>query len=380
MDLILSRITLLEEQARLQAATIANLSLQNTTLASTVSLLSSTVARLSSREESHDAFHRQVEVKLFPDGFWIWEKSAKEAGEGVWVWSNDKHRKPSPTVKVGRTSSLASLPTELLETILSLATFTQHARLQVLRVCFRFLEILGPVIYRRVCIEGSESAMLFVLPRISNPSPSTARVSALLIPHHLLLRDHPDDVPPSSLPALTSERLPDPSLIVVANLKTESVVDSPEDFLLFWSPILRLLNPIAFTLVDARTRDQIPTSRWLKPVGVKMMPFLSKWNLLRSVTSVGPHSSLYVRLSEEEEDASVFQDSFERSSDGSVPELEMWWKTVNRDGTVEHELLDGMGLSRMLPEGEPPYFDELPGEPWMVTALLKRKEDPNDWE
>jgi len=122
MDAILSRLSHLEEQARLQAATIASLRSEN-------KALSSAVARLSAQSESKDTFTRQVEARLFPEGFWVREKANDGAAEGCWAWSWSKVSFTSPSLP-----SPPSLP-RLYVFLLSFVSYTAtHTRRSLLRL------------------------------------------------------------------------------------------------------------------------------------------------------------------------------------------------------------------------------------------------------
>ena len=108
------------------------------------------------------------------------------------------------------------------------------------------------------------------------------------------------------------------------------------------------------------------------------MAFLPKWNLLRSVTSLGAYTSLIVPEERKNgvDDASLFEDCFEKGPNGSRVELEMWLRTVKLGGMMENELLEGLGLSKISEDLNVRDLED--GE--LVSALLKRKGDPNEWE
>jgi len=80
MEVIAAQIAHLQQESARQAALIQA---QGTTILS----LSSTIARLSSGNRSKDILIRQVEDKLFPAGFWVWEKDEEGSETGHWVFS-----------------------------------------------------------------------------------------------------------------------------------------------------------------------------------------------------------------------------------------------------------------------------------------------------
>lgn len=102
MDLITSQIAQLQEQGRLQAASIAELTSTVSSLSSNNEVQASIIARLSSDNESKSRSIKQLEETVFPNGCWIWEKGEKLGGEegeegateGRWVCSWSKVRAP----------------------------------------------------------------------------------------------------------------------------------------------------------------------------------------------------------------------------------------------------------------------------------------------
>jgi len=149
-----------------------------------------------------------------------------------------------------------------------------------------------------------------------------------------------------------------------------------EEALIGWSSVLQLLNPRALTVLN--WLDQIPSTGGVRAENVKKMEFLPKWNLLRSVTSLGLYSSFVVPYERKngEDDASLFKDCFEKGPNGSRVELEMWLRTVKLGGVMENELLEGLGLSKISEDSSVRDLED--GE--LVSAFLKRKGDPNEWE
>lgn len=94
MEVIAAQIAHLQQESARQAALIQA---QGTTILS----LSSTIARLSSENRSKDIFIRRVEDKLFPAGFWVWEKDEEGSETGHWVFSKvrvDRSSHPSSSL------------------------------------------------------------------------------------------------------------------------------------------------------------------------------------------------------------------------------------------------------------------------------------------
>lgn len=93
MELLASQVAELQKTIASLASLpsiVARLSSQLEAQTSTIASLSSTVARLSSENESKDIVLRQLEAKVFPQGFWVYEKSEEGGRDGVWKWSGSQ--------------------------------------------------------------------------------------------------------------------------------------------------------------------------------------------------------------------------------------------------------------------------------------------------
>ena len=100
MDLILSRLTQLEEQVRclpqlvstIQAhtSTISSFSSANEAQASTIARLSSEIETLKKTVEDQELVIGDLSKAAISGGHWVWESGRKGGGEeeeGRWVWS-----------------------------------------------------------------------------------------------------------------------------------------------------------------------------------------------------------------------------------------------------------------------------------------------------
>jgi len=298
MDLILSRLTQLEEQARLQASSVAQLKAANEAQLDLNALLSSENTSLKTRVKLLEK--NFIEVSKAAGGTWLWEETekdgSKEGGEeGVWVWSGvsisflssllvssppqiSSYRSPPTSLhlyagKVPDLSSLRRFQTSRLPRLLSNRAPGHHRQR---------LPLVGPVgimsglvqvprthypatirdrsIRRRfsfvvlkfqgefpnfpfLALRSAHSSSLRFLLQIDD-GPRSKRVTDLLVPHRVFLDAYPDDM--TSFHKSDAAPLPLSSLI-----HTDSVDIGGDGFsssLVKWGGFLRYFNPRRLTL------------------------------------------------------------------------------------------------------------------------------------
>ncbi|KAL7417642.1 hypothetical protein BDY24DRAFT_98228 [Mrakia frigida] len=170
---------------------VGHLSSENEALKAQVALHSSSIALLSyeneelrKRDEEKEKTMKEM-TKAF-GGHWVWEAGRGEE-KGRWLWSGEKYRRATLQATESRPPpSLDSLPIELFNSIASLVGRPEH--LALCQVSFNFLEKASLLIYGGSIVLRSKGAASFVSSRNHTPLPPLNRISPLLLPSTLILR------------------------------------------------------------------------------------------------------------------------------------------------------------------------------------------------
>ncbi|KAL7417541.1 hypothetical protein BDY24DRAFT_437879 [Mrakia frigida] len=350
MDQILFQIEQLQEQARLQAASIAQLSstvaLQTTKLeahTSAIALLTSqnqaqlaTNARISSVIQDQDRVIGELSKAAIPAGHWIRDSSRREEGkeeERRWLWSLEKYKVlPPPNVASGPPTSLLSLPVELLSLILDLLETEDHLVLSL--VSFKLLELSSRCVYGEDVSLNPVQAYDFVESRVFQSSPKSERITSLLLPsNQVRLYGSPTDDSFQDLVELASA-LPSPPTPLPAHLLNLDIRDINE--LSPWMDLICFLDPAEFHLwIGGADGHTLPPTVSFVPLDF-VTSFTSYWTRFTTISFAGPGSILLV---EGTESTSAFEACLRRCSPTSrFLQVEMWTKTgVETSWSIDKE-------------------------------------------
>ncbi|KAL7417399.1 hypothetical protein BDY24DRAFT_437752 [Mrakia frigida] len=297
MDLVLARIGQLEELAVLQEV-------ENEAQRSSVSHLSSVVARLSSENQSlkrsgedQDRVIAELSRTAVPEGFWVWESEKEGREGGRWLWSREKYKSPPPVLPrpAGPRASLESLPIEILSLVFD--SFNCRELAAVMETSFQMLRLTTSQMYGSVTMRSKEAASL-VSSRVMEPDFKSSRISSLLLPQTLILSGKSNGFLSTLHQALTSAVSTSP----LASLEIPLLVLDGSDILRViphWSPVLRYFNPREIHLQGGGDDDL--EACLLPPTTISHVPssiasFTSGWNRLRSVVCSGPGSVPLLQL------------------------------------------------------------------------------------
>ncbi|KAL7417370.1 hypothetical protein BDY24DRAFT_374670 [Mrakia frigida] len=394
MDLVLARIKDLEEQARQQASSLSLLS-------SNFAYLSSENESLISKNEEQDRVIGELSRIVVPNGYWVWEvlpwgerKTGAEA-DGRWRWSlvrrpsllsppslcyiselistpfsamltipyllslsclQEKYRPSVPPFLALQTQGRAhpkrifsSLPSSVVVAIVAL--LDQRDLLSLCSVSFRLLEVAGRQLYRAIAVYPRQAASLITSRLIVL---SSGRVRTILTPRLLAIYSTPSYERPFELP---------PPHENVDQIPIETValeIEVTEEELRRWSPLLQLLNPRVAQIGKAPSppmdSPQHVTTSTISSVDLATVRFVGHWTRLELLWLMGEGSVVFLRGRQR----LAWRDCLERSAvaSGYLPSdvrsvicVQFW------DGTVVEEPVgDDASLERRL--GKPFVFSK----------------------
>ncbi|KAL7417665.1 hypothetical protein BDY24DRAFT_437988 [Mrakia frigida] len=276
------------------STTVGRLSSENEAQSRKLAQFASTVARLSSeneelkrRSEEQGRTIQEISTASLPNGHWSWD--AGKGGMGSYSWSRNlmkyKPNQHQPTNLSEPPPSLATLPLELVDAIVSLLP-----RTDVLRLCgvsFMLLERASIHIYatRTVAMTSREAAS-FVLSRLKEPFSLENRVTPLLIPSRLSLTYRSFKSKHLTHLSRVGRHLPS---LPIDLLCLERDPKSPQFSIERWSPLLWFLNP-RHLHYGSNEGDQDGTPPTVSHVHRHSVAVATRWNRLAVFVAKGAHS------------------------------------------------------------------------------------------